>query len=153
MKIEDVIRSKGDTNVVTIAPTATVSELVQTLTAKRIGALVVSADGEHIDGIVSERDIVRKLASSGPAILDGPVSAIMTAKVTVADLMTADVYTAEPTGTVEDAAHSMTVHRIRHMPVLVDGHMVGLVSIGDVVKHRIDQLTEERDHLIGYLQS
>lgn len=67
--------------------------------------------------------------------------------------MTADVYTAEPTGTVEDATCSMTVHRIRHMPVLVDGHMVGLVSIGDVVKHRIDQLTDERDHLIGYLQS
>lgn len=143
MKIEDVIRSKGDTNVVTIAPTATVSELVQTLTAKRIGALVVSADGEHIDGIVSERDIVRGLADLGRNVMDA----------TVADLMTADVYTAEPTGTVEDAAHSMTVHRIRHMPVLVDGHMVGLVSIGDVVKHRIDQLTEERDHLIGYLQS
>lgn len=143
MKIEDVIRSKGDTNVVTIAPTATVSELVQTLTAKRIGAIVVSADGEHIDGIVSERDIVRGLADLGRNVMDA----------TVADLMTADVYTAEPTGTVEDAAHSMTVHRIRHMPVLVDGHMVGLVSIGDVVKHRIDQLTEERDHLIGYLQS
>ncbi len=143
MKIEDVIRSKGDTNVVTIAPTATVSELVQTLTAKRIGALVVSADGEHIDGIVSERDIVRGLADLGRNVMDA----------TVADLMTADVYTAEPTGTVEDAAHSMTEHRIRHMPVLVDGHMVGLVSIGDVVKHRIDQLTEERDHLIGYLQS
>jgi len=143
MKIEDVIRSKGDTNVVTIAPTATVSELVQTLTAKRIGALVVSADGEHIDGIVSERDIVRGLADLGRNVMDA----------TVADLMTADVYTAEPTGTVEDAAHSMTVHRIRHMPVLVDGHMVGLVSIGDVVKHRIDQLTDERDHLIGYLQS
>lgn len=143
MKIEDVIRSKGDTNVVTIAPTATVSELVQTLTGKRIGALVVSADGEHIDGIVSERDIVRGLADLGRSVMDA----------TVADLMTADVYTAEPTGTVEDAAHSMTVHRIRHMPVLVDGHMVGLVSIGDVVKHRIDQLTDERDHLIGYLQS
>ncbi|HQA30906.1 MAG TPA: CBS domain-containing protein [Propioniciclava tarda] len=143
MKIEDVIRSKGDTNVVTIAPTATVSELVQTLTAKRIGALVVSADGEHIDGIVSERDIVRGLADLGRNVMDA----------TVADLMTADVYTAEPTGTVEDAAHSMTEHRIRHMPVLVDGHMVGLVSIGDVVKHRIDQLTDERDHLIGYLQS
>lgn len=143
MKIEDVIRSKGDTSVVTIAPTATVSELVQTLTGKRIGALVVSADGEHIDGIVSERDIVRGLADLGRNVMDA----------TVADLMTADVYTAEPTGTVEDAAHSMTVHRIRHMPVLVDGHMVGLVSIGDVVKHRIDQLTDERDHLIGYLQS
>lgn len=143
MKIEDVIRSKGDTNVVTIAPTATVSELVQTLTGKRIGALVVSADGEHIDGIVSERDIVRGLADLGRNVMDA----------TVADLMTADVYTAEPTGTVEDAAHSMTEHRIRHMPVLVDGHMVGLVSIGDVVKHRIDQLTDERDHLIGYLQS
>lgn len=143
MRIEDVIRNKGDRTVATIEPTATVAELVRVLVEKRIGALVVSADGEHIDGIVSERDIIRGLAERGGAVVDALVS----------DLMTADVHTAEPDGDVEDVAHSMTVHRIRHMPVLVDGHMVGLVSIGDVVKHRIDQLTDERDHLIGYLQS
>jgi len=113
------------------------------LVEKRIGALVVSADGEHIDGIVSERDIIRGLAERGGAVVEALVS----------DLMTADVHTADPDGEVEDVAHSMTIHRIRHMPVLVEGRMVGLVSIGDVVKHRIDQLTDERDHLIGYLQS
>ncbi len=143
MRIEDVIRNKGDRSVATIAPTATVAELVKVLADKRIGALVVSADGEHIDGIVSERDIVRGLAELGGAVIDAKVS----------DLMTADVHTAEPDGDVEDVAQSMTVHRIRHMPVLVEGRMVGLVSIGDVVKHRIDALTDERDHLIGYLQS
>jgi CBS domain-containing protein len=143
MRIEDVIRNKGDRSVATIEPTATVAELVKVLTEKRIGALVVSADGEHIDGIVSERDVIRGLAELGGAVVDALVS----------DLMTADVHTAGPDGDVEDVAHSMTIHRIRHMPVLVEGRMVGLVSIGDVVKHRIDQLTEERDHLIGYLQS
>jgi len=143
MRIEDVIRNKGDRSVATIAPTATVAELVKVLADKRIGALVVSADGEHIDGIVSERDIVRGLAELGGAVIDAKVS----------DLMTADVHTAEPDGDVEDVAQSMTVHRIRHMPVLVEGRMVGLVSIGDVVKHRIDALTDERDHLIGYFQS
>jgi len=143
MRIEDVIRNKGDRTVATIEPTATVAELVRVLVEKRIGALVVSADGEHIDGIVSERDIIRGLAERGGAVVEALVS----------DLMTADVHTADPDGEVEDVAHSMTIHRIRHMPVLVEGRMVGLVSIGDVVKHRIDQLTDERDHLIGYLQS
>jgi len=143
MRIEDVIRNKGDRTVATIEPTATVAELVRVLVEKRIGALVVSADGEHIDGIVSERDIIRGLAERGGAVVEALVS----------DLMTADVHTADPEGEVEDVAHSMTIHRIRHMPVLVEGRMVGLVSIGDVVKHRIDQLTDERDHLIGYLQS
>ena len=143
MRIEDVIRNKGDRTVATIEPTATVAELVRVLVEKRIGALVVSADGEHIDGIVSERDIIRGLAERGGAVVEALVS----------DLMTADVHTADPDGEVEDVAHSMTIHRIRHMPVPVEGRMVGLVSIGDVVKHRIDQLTDERDHLIGYLQS
>jgi len=143
MKIEDVIRSKGDRSVATIAPTALVADLVKTLAEKRIGALVVSGDGQHIEGIVSERDVVRGLAERGGDVVYA----------TVAELMTADVYTAAPEGTVEEIAHSMTVHRVRHMPVLVDGQMVGLVSIGDVVKHRIDQLTTERDHLIGYVNS
>lgn len=143
MNIDDVIRHKGDTSVVTISPTASVAELVQTLAAKRIGALVVSADGVSIDGIVSERDVVHGLAARGAAIVDA----------TVADIMTSDVRTAVPEQSVEETAQSMTVHRIRHMPIVVEGQMVGLVSIGDVVKHRIDQLTDERDQLIGYLHS
>ncbi len=143
MNIDDVIRSKGDSKVVTIAPTATVADLVKTLADKRIGALVVSVDGEHIDGIVSERDVVRGLAAHGAEVVNA----------TVADIMTSTVHTVEPNESVESTAQSMTVHRIRHMPIVVGGRMVGLVSIGDVVKHRIDQLTDERDHLIGYVQS
>lgn len=143
MKIEDVIQKKGDSHVATIRPTASVADLVKSLADLRIGALVVSTDGLHIDGIVSERDIVRGLAQQGADLLS----------MSVASLMTQDVYTAAPESSVEDAARSMTDHRIRHMPVLVAGELVGLVSIGDVVKNRIDQLTEERDHLIGYLQS
>jgi CBS domain-containing protein len=143
MKIQDVIRTKGSTEVVTIAPDASVADLVALLSERNIGAVVVSVDGVHIQGIVSERDIVRGLAQSGGDVVTQ----------TVEQLMTADVYTADPESLVEDTAQSMTVHRIRHMPVLVDGEMVGLVSIGDVVKHRIDQLTDERNHLIGYLHS
>lgn len=143
MRIEDVIKTKGSTEVVTIAPDATVTELVAMLAERNIGAVVVSADGVHIEGIVSERDVVRGLAQHGAGITDR----------TVAQLMTAEVYTAEPESLLEDTAQSMTVHRIRHMPVLVNGEMVGLVSIGDVVKHRIAQLTDERNHLIGYLHS
>nr|NLI51587.1 CBS domain-containing protein [Propionibacterium sp.] len=143
MRIEDVIRTKGSTEVVTIAPDATVTDLVNLLAERNIGAVVVSVDGVHIDGIVSERDVVRGLAQHGGGIVDQ----------TVRQLMTSEVYTVEPDSLLEDTAQSMTVHRIRHMPVLVNGQMVGLVSIGDVVKHRIDQLTDERDHLIGYLHS
>ncbi len=143
MKIQDVIKTKGSSEVVTIAPDASVSDLVALLTARNIGAVVVSVDGVHIQGIVSERDIVRGLAEHGGDVVGR----------TVAQLMTADVYTADPESPVEETAQSMTVHRIRHMPVLVNGEMVGLVSIGDVVKHRIDQLTDERNHLIGYLHS
>lgn len=143
MRIEDVIKTKGSTEVVTIAPDATVTELVAMLAERNIGAVVVSADGVHIEGIVSERDVVRGLAQHGAGITDR----------TVAQLMTAEVYTAEPESLLEDTAQSMTMHRIRHMPVLVNGEMVGLVSIGDVVKHRIAQLTDERNHLIGYLHS
>ena len=143
MKIEDVIRNKGDRSVATIAPTALVADLVRTLAEKRIGALVVSSDGEHIEGIVSERDVVRGLAERGGDVVNFFFN----------DTATTEIYTATPEGTVEEIAHSMTIHRIRHMPVLVEGRMVGLVSIGDVVKHRIDQLTEERDHLMGYVSS
>ncbi len=143
MRIENVIQSKGNSSVVTIAPTASVTDLVKLLSDNRIGAVVVSSDGEHIDGIVSERDIVRGLAESGAGIVDLTVSA----------LMTSEVHTASPDTPVEEAAQSMTVHRIRHMPVLVDGQMVGLVSIGDVVKHRIAQLSDENEHLLGYLHS
>ncbi len=142
MKIEDVIRAKG-TDVVTIEPGATVKQLLAVLAEHGIGAVVVSVDGRHIDGIVSERDIVRKLASVGAEILDGPVSAIMTA----------EVKTCTPEESLEEVAREMTYRRFRHLPVVIDGELRAVISIGDVVKSRIDQLTDERNHLLGYLHA
>ncbi len=141
MKIEDVIRTKGS-DVVTIAPSATVTELLELLDKNKIGAVVVSADG-GIDGIVSERDIVRHLASDGAAVLGQPVSAIMTS----------DVKTCTLEDDIEDTAHTMTYGRFRHLPVVKDGKLVAIISIGDVVKFRIGQLTDERNHLLGYLHT
>lgn len=142
MKIEDVVRAKG-TDVVTIQPAATVKQLVDLLAEHNIGAVVVSTDGRHIDGIVSERDVVRRLASAGSSVLDAAVS----------EIMTKTVKTCVPSDSIEDTAREMTYSRIRHLPVVVDGELRAVVSIGDVVKYRIDQLTDERNHLLGYLHT
>lgn len=142
MKLEDVIRTKGHT-VVTIAPTATVAELVTLMAEHRIGAVVVSADGVHIDGIVSERDVVNALAVRGA----GAVNA------TVSDIMVNDVVIGSPEDRIEETAHTMTVKRVRHIPIVVNDGLYAIVSIGDVVKYRIDQLLDERNHLLGYLHA
>ena len=142
MKIEDIIRSKG-AGVVTVEPTATVEELVALLGEHRIGAVVVSSDGVAVTGIVSERDVVRKLGAVGASVLTLPVS----------EIMTTSVLTCTPSDTLEETAHTMTYQRIRHLPVMVDGQLHGVISIGDVVKHRIDQLLDERNHLLGYLHA
>ena len=142
MKLEDVIRSKGN-SVVTISPTATVAELVSLMADSNIGAVVVSSDGRHISGIISERDIVRGLAGAGHGLLES----------TVADLMTGDVVVGHLEDRIEDTAHTMTHKRVRHVPIEVDGELAAIVSIGDVVKYRIDQLTDERNHLLGYLHT
>lgn len=140
MKLQDVIRSKGN-SVVTIDAHASVASLVTLMADNNIGAVVVSGDGVHVEGIVSERDVVRGLACHGQAVLEQDV----------ASLMTADVVVAAPGDAIEETAHTMTAKRLRHIPLLVDGELRGLVSIGDVVKYRIDQLTDERNHLLGYL--
>ena len=141
MRISDVIRRKGDM-VVTIRPTESVEQLLAMLEEHRIGAVVVSEDGETVAGIVSERDVVRHLYRDGAAVLLAPISQIMTA----------DVRTCEPDVPIEDLARTMTEHRIRHVPVVVDGKLRAIVSIGDIVKHRIDELQAERDQLVGYIQ-
>jgi CBS domain-containing protein len=141
MRISDVIRRKGDM-VVTVRPGETVERLLALLEEHRIGAVVVSEDGETVAGIVSERDVVRHLHRDGAAILLAPISQIMTA----------DVRTSEPDVPIEDLARTMTEHRIRHVPVVVDGKLRAIVSIGDIVKHRIDELQAERDQLVGYIQ-
>lgn len=142
MKIEDIIRKKGG-EVVTIAPAATVKDLLNLLAQHNIGAVVVSEDGATIGGIVSERDVVRHLATEGDAVLAVPVSTIMTA----------EVKTCDPEDSLESTAHTMTYGRFRHLPVVKDGKLTAIVSIGDVVKYRIDQLTDERNHLLEYLHT
>jgi CBS domain-containing protein len=141
MRISDVIRRKGDM-VVTVRPEESVEHLLALLEQHRIGAVVVSEDGETVSGIVSERDVVRHLYHDGAEILLAPISQIMTA----------DVRTCEPDVPIEDLARTMTEHRIRHVPVVVDGKLRAIVSIGDIVKHRIDELQAERDQLVGYIQ-
>lgn len=140
MRISDILRNKGN-QVVTVAPEETVRDLLASLAAHNVGALVVSADGEAIEGIVSERDIVRHLQRRGAGLLDAPVSSIMTA----------DVHTRGPDDAVDDLSELMTRRRIRHVPVVADGRLEGIVSIGDVVKARLDELQFERDQLTNYI--
>src|SRR6478752_2146715 len=140
MKIADVLRNKGE-GVVTISPEDTVAHLLEVLNERGI-AVVVSKDGTDVAGIVSERDVVRHLHRSGAEMISGPVSAIMTSKVT----------TASKNDDLEQVARTMTDMRIRHMPVVVDGRLHSIISIGDVVKLRIDTLQVERDQLVGYIQ-
>lgn len=142
MKIEDIITKKG-ADVVTIAPAASVAELIDLLAKHNIGAVVVSPDGSTIGGIVSERDVVRHLATEGAAVLSAPVSTIMTA----------EVKTCAANDSLEATGHTMTYSRIRHLPVADEGKLVAIISIGDVVKWRIDQLTDERNHLLEYLHT
>jgi CBS domain-containing protein len=142
VQIAQLLRRKGP-DVATIAPDRPVREALVVLTERDIGALVVSGGGGAVDGIVSERDVVRALHASGPGVLDGPVSA----------LMTADVRTCVPGASVHDLARTMTDHRVRHVPVVEDGRLLGIVSIGDVVKARLDELEEERAHLVDYIQA
>lgn len=140
MKVRDVLGSKGDDTVHTIAPDATVSDLLERLAELNIGALVVSTDGASLDGIVSERDICRKLRGvDNPA--DAPVSSIMST----------EVRTAGPDDSFGALMVAMTEHRVRHIPIVEDGHIVGILSIGDAVKHRMDQLEFERDQLSNYV--
>lgn len=140
MRISDVLKGKGDSSVATIRSDADVSELLTLLATRGIGAVVVSDDGETIAGIVSERDIVRRLADKPDSL-----------HAAVRDIMTLKVITCAPETTVATLSGEMTERRIRHIPVVRDGRMVGLVSIGDVVKHRIGQLQAEADHLTGYI--
>ncbi|MEV0296875.1 CBS domain-containing protein [Nocardia sp. NPDC050710] len=141
MRIAEILRRKGS-DVATVTPETTVRSLLDTLAVKNIGAVVVSPDGVTIVGIVSERDVVRSLHQHGAALLDIPVSAIMTA----------DVRTCAPDDRVDGLRNTMTEHRIRHLPVVEDGRMIGIVSIGDVVKSAISELATERQHLVEYLQ-
>lgn len=140
MKINDVIRGKPSQAVVTISPDASVRELIALLAEHNVGALVVSDDGDRVSGIVSERDVVRHLHAD-ESVLDTPVRQIMTA----------DVRTCAGEDALTDLMQTMTEHRIRHVPVVADGRLTGIISIGDVVKSRIGELEFERDQLDHYV--
>jgi CBS domain-containing protein len=141
MKINDVLRGKG-TDVVTITPDATVRDLLALLAEHNVGALVVSGDGTSVSGIVSERDVVRALHRDAD-VLDAPVRSIMTA----------EVHTVDTDTHIDDLMRLMTERRFRHVPVVVDGRLRGIVSIGDVVKTRIGELEFEREQLSKYIGS
>ena len=139
MTVAAILRHKtGET--VTVAPTASLADVAALLSQNRIGAVPVLA-GEHLAGIVSERDIVHCLARHGAAALD----------LTAQDAMTRTVQTTSPKTTVKEAMTAMTAGRFRHMPVIEAGHMVGIISIGDVVKARLDEQSNEVDSLRAYV--
>ena len=140
MNVEGLLKGKG-AEVHSIGPSSTVTELLAALAQFRVGALVVSGDGERVEGIVSERDVVRSLAERGPDLLSEPVAGVMTT----------DVVTCTPGTTVEQLMVMMTSRRIRHVPVVVDERLVGIVSIGDVVKDRMDELETETKVLHEYI--
>jgi CBS domain-containing protein len=139
MLVSQILRSKGDT-VFTTRPTETVAEVAALLHARGVGALVV-LDSDRVVGIVSERDIVRAVAEQGQAALSRPVS----------DFMTANVLFAEPGETVDGLLGRMTDRRIRHLPVCRNERLVGIVSIGDLVKSKISEVEAEADGLKAYI--
>jgi len=140
MKIAEVLNAKPEGGVITITPDAGVRELLAKLAEHNVGALIVSSDGETVEGIVSERDVVRHLHHDGTV-----------ANNTVGAIMTEVVETTAPDSTLDGLMEIMTNRRIRHVPVVKDGVLVGIVSIGDVVKHKMSQLEFERDQLDSYV--
>jgi len=141
MRIREILHAKSS-DVVTLRPSSTIRELIELLAEHNIGAVIVADDENPVLGIVSERDVVRRL-TSGEDILATAVE----------EIMTREVKTAAPNDSVDDLMLIMTEHRIRHVPVVTGDGLRGIVSIGDVVKSRIGELEFERDQLESYVQS
>jgi CBS domain-containing protein len=140
MRVADVLRSKGS-EVATVPPGVSVYGLLEDLARHNVGAMVVADGRGDVIGIVSERDVVRRLHERGAGLLTAPVE----------EIMTTHVVTCDPNDGVDSLAEVMTARRIRHMPVVEDGRLVGIVSIGDVVKSRIQQLESDREQLESYI--
>jgi CBS domain-containing protein len=140
MNVETILRNKGNW-VATIRPDATVADAVDMLNRERIGAIVVSEDGKGVDGILSERDVVIALAEDAADLLSRPV----------ADIMTRSVVTCAPSETVGELMAEMTNRRIRHFPVVADGRLIGIVSIGDLVKNRLDEVEFEASSMRSFI--
>jgi len=140
MNVETILRSKGRA-VATIRPEKTIGAAVEELISRNIGALVVTDDGSGVDGIISERDIVHALADHGTDLLAR----------SVAEVMTRPVITCNRSDSVEKLMAEMTNRRIRHFPVVEDGRLCGIVSIGDVVKNRLDEVEYEARSLRSFI--
>ena len=141
MIVSQILKSKSDDGVVTVAPDMLVSEAAKMLSERRIGTVVVSANGQSPDGILSERDIVRELGQQGSGCLNKTVEMLMTKK----------LVTCRRDDRGDAVLEQMTEGRFRHMPVLEDGKLVGLISLGDVVKARLQELAMEKDALEGMI--
>jgi CBS domain-containing protein len=142
MLVHQILKSKGGDGVFTVPASLSVGEAVEELSARRIGALIVSNDGTKPLGILSERDIVRELGRRGPGVLGE----------TVADLMTHDLISCTGQDSADQVMAKMTDGRFRHMPVMDGEAMIGLISIGDVVKARLSELAMEKDALEGMIK-
>ncbi len=140
MTVSAILKHKGH-DVARVAPTATIAEVAQRLTARRIGAVLVLDSADQLLGIVSERDIVCSLAENGPRTMN----------MTAAQLMTRDLHIATPATTVVQATEMMTEGRFRHLPVMDGDRLIGIVSIGDIVKARLSQQEQEVDSLKAYV--
>jgi CBS domain-containing protein len=140
MRVSTILATKG-ASVATIDPQTTVADVVDELRLRGVGALVVSRDGLTVEGVVTERDVVRPLPERGDRVLRDKVT----------DLMVTDGPTCGPGDTVVEVMSVMTEQRVRHVPVTVDGMLAGIVSIGDVVKARLSELEADAQHLVDYL--
>ena len=142
MLVSQILKSKSDDGVVTVPPGTTVAQAAEMLSARRIGAVVISSDGKTLAGILSERDVVRELGRRGASCLTEAVEGIMTAR----------VVTCRRDDRADDVLQTMTDGRFRHLPVVEDGQMIGLISIGDVVKARLSELSMEKAALEGMIK-
>ena len=141
MLVQQILKGKSDDGVVTVPPGTSLAKAAETLSARRIGALIISPDGKRVAGILSERDIVRELGRRGVACMADTVDQVMTARIVGCRV----------TDTADQVLHAMTEGRFRHMPVMEGDQMVGLISIGDVVKARLSELSMENDALEGMI--
>lgn len=140
MLVKNILAEKGS-DVETMTPTQSLADAIQLLARRRIGAVVVTKDNGRIAGILSERDIVRILASDGPGVLERPISAAMTSKVKVC----------HENNSINEVMEIMTTGRFRHLPVERDGILAGIISIGDVVKKRIEEVEHEAEEIRNYI--
>ena len=141
MLVSQILKTKADDGVVTVPPGTSVGQVAETLSTRRIGAVIVSPDGKRVSGIVSERDLMRAIGQAGPKVLSDPVS----------DFMTKTVVTAREADTVDRLMSEMTTHRFRHMPVVERGRLLGLVSIGDLVKIHVADAEFESSAMRQYI--